>query len=279
MKMRGNVKNSHETSSSTSSSSTTSAVTAKPLNTFWTIDPKMLGLAVPLGMSYLILDVAEDYSYTLVSVPDRSYLWVMMRATPSEHPPANVRVVDAYPELHMDGFNSSINAPAWEKAAVQESLHSTPPADPAQDASVSEATAAAAAAKKDSPVEEEVEAAATVADKALAHAGALEHSTQAAKRHYEIQVLRRALAKADELGFDVKKVLRCPWYNSLEKERAAKLEKKEEKHSSGDKAEKAEKEEKVCKSDAQDKEGGEKNVSFSQDDSADDADVDTPVAK
>ena len=224
----------------------------------------MLGLAVPLGMSYLILDVAEDYSYTLVSVPDRSYLWVMMRATPSEHPPANVRVVDAYPELHMDGFSSSINAPPREKQAVQESLHTTPAADPA--AHVSGATAAAAAAKKDSPVEAEVEAAATVADKALAHAGALEHSTQAAKRHYEIQVLRRALAKADELGFDVTKVLRCPWYTILEKERAAKLNKEEK--GSDDKAEKVEKVD----------EKGEKNVCFSQD-SADDADVDTPVAK
>ena len=181
MKMRGNVKN------------TTT-------NTFWTIDPKMLGLAVPLGMSYLILDVAEDYSYTLVSVPDRSYLWVMMRPTPSEFLPANVKVVDAYPELQRDGFSSSITGSADDKGDLKTA-----------------GTERAAETTCASTLSDNVQAAATDGDKALLAAGATNASVQQTKRHYEIQVLQRALAKAEELGFDVQKVLRCPWSLELEK--------------------------------------------------------------
>ena len=34
-------------------------------------------------MDYLLLDVAEDDSWCLVGVPDRSYLWIMTRAKPT----------------------------------------------------------------------------------------------------------------------------------------------------------------------------------------------------
>lgn len=33
----------------------------------------------PLQFNYMILDVAPDYSYSLVGVPDRSYVWIMSR--------------------------------------------------------------------------------------------------------------------------------------------------------------------------------------------------------
>lgn len=33
----------------------------------------------PLQFDYMILDVAQDYSYSLVGVPDRSYVWIMSR--------------------------------------------------------------------------------------------------------------------------------------------------------------------------------------------------------
>lgn len=33
----------------------------------------------PLKFPYLIIDLAPDYSYTVVSVPDRDYLWIMSR--------------------------------------------------------------------------------------------------------------------------------------------------------------------------------------------------------
>jgi apolipoprotein D and lipocalin family protein len=33
----------------------------------------------PLKFPYLILDVAPDYSYTVIGVPNRSYVWIMAR--------------------------------------------------------------------------------------------------------------------------------------------------------------------------------------------------------
>ena len=33
----------------------------------------------PLKFPYLIIDLADDYSYTVIGVPDRSYLWIMAR--------------------------------------------------------------------------------------------------------------------------------------------------------------------------------------------------------
>lgn len=34
----------------------------------------------PLKFPYLIIDLAEDYSYTVIGVPNRSYVWIMARA-------------------------------------------------------------------------------------------------------------------------------------------------------------------------------------------------------
>lgn len=36
----------------------------------------------PLKFAYLIMDVAQDYSYTVIGVPDRGHVWIMAR-TPS----------------------------------------------------------------------------------------------------------------------------------------------------------------------------------------------------
>jgi apolipoprotein D and lipocalin family protein len=33
----------------------------------------------PLKFSYLIIDLAEDYSYTVIGVPNRNYVWIMAR--------------------------------------------------------------------------------------------------------------------------------------------------------------------------------------------------------
>lgn len=35
----------------------------------------------PVKMPYLIVDLAEDYSYTVISIPSKSYLWIMARAS------------------------------------------------------------------------------------------------------------------------------------------------------------------------------------------------------
>ena len=53
----------------------------EPVNTRWSLDVK-LGFYLPLGLTYLIPYIAEDNSYVIVSVPDRSYLWIMTRGRP-----------------------------------------------------------------------------------------------------------------------------------------------------------------------------------------------------
>lgn len=52
-----------------------------PINTQWALDPKILGIRLPLGLTYQILELTEQY--TIVGVPDRSYLWIMTRAHPA----------------------------------------------------------------------------------------------------------------------------------------------------------------------------------------------------
>lgn len=43
-------------------------------NAYWKVQPFW-----PLKFSYLIIDLDEKYSYTVVSVPDRDYIWIMAR--------------------------------------------------------------------------------------------------------------------------------------------------------------------------------------------------------
>merc|ERR1712232_372508 len=48
------------------------------LKTQWSLKPK-IGVYLPVQIPYLIADCAEDYSSTIIGVPDRSYIWVMTR--------------------------------------------------------------------------------------------------------------------------------------------------------------------------------------------------------
>ena len=52
-----------------------------PQNTRWLLNPKIM-IYWALNLNYLILDIADDYSYVMVGVPDRSYLWIMTRDIP-----------------------------------------------------------------------------------------------------------------------------------------------------------------------------------------------------
>jgi apolipoprotein D and lipocalin family protein len=54
-----------------------------PVNSQWSLSPQLLGVYVPLGLTYLIAHLADGGSYVIVSVPDRSYLWIMARARPA----------------------------------------------------------------------------------------------------------------------------------------------------------------------------------------------------
>eukprot|EP00401_Gymnodinium_catenatum_P065122 CAMPEP_0117532740 /NCGR_PEP_ID=MMETSP0784-20121206/39523_1 /TAXON_ID=39447 /ORGANISM="" /LENGTH=358 /DNA_ID=CAMNT_0005329141 /DNA_START=84 /DNA_END=1160 /DNA_ORIENTATION=+ len=58
-------------------------------NTEWKLSPKV-GVYLPVSIPYLIADCAEDYSYTIIGVPDRSYVWIMTR-----EPQPDAAVVEA----------------------------------------------------------------------------------------------------------------------------------------------------------------------------------------
>lgn len=49
-------------------------------NAQWRVQPFW-----PLKLPYLIIDLAEDYSYTVIGVPDRAHVWIMAR-TPTMAP-------------------------------------------------------------------------------------------------------------------------------------------------------------------------------------------------
>lgn len=181
IKMRGDVKNA-------------------PTSTFWTVHPKVLGMPLPIGLSYLIVDVAEDYSYTMVSVPDRSYLWIMIRNVPSEFTTAGVSILDAYPEIQSarDGaVEASVDAdlpvPGSTGVKADTTATSVPPTAPAH-------------------------AHHTSVPSTDAHTAEMAAVTQVKWRDFEVGVLQRACAKAEELGFDTGNILRCPWNNQVGKQ-------------------------------------------------------------
>ena len=128
-----------------------------PVNSFWTLNPKILGIYLPLGLSYLVLDVAEDGSYALVGVPDRQNLWILTRLKPTK------KAGGPYLETKNAAFGSlEIN-----------------PTTPATDTTLPCVSAAREIFELDA--------------------------------NMEGVIMQRALAKAAELGYDVKKVLSIEW--------------------------------------------------------------------
>mmetsp|Transcript_227 Transcript_227/g.274 ORF Transcript_227/g.274 Transcript_227/m.274 type:complete len:551 (-) Transcript_227:227-1879(-) len=71
-------------------------ITNKETNTRWAISPK-IGIYLPLGLPYLLLDVNDDYSACLVGVPNRKNLWIMTReiGTPNTQSEPQESSVDA----------------------------------------------------------------------------------------------------------------------------------------------------------------------------------------
>eukprot|EP00605_Chrysophyceae_sp_TOSAG23-4_P002173 GSChrysophyteH1.ASY1.ANO1.2403.1 assembled CDS len=53
----------------------------KTTNTRWSLNPKLL-IYLPLRLDYILIHVAEDYSWCLVGVPARDYLWIMTKKRP-----------------------------------------------------------------------------------------------------------------------------------------------------------------------------------------------------
>ena len=55
------------------------ATMANSFNTEWHIAIKLCCCFVPFNLVSLILDAAEDYSWVVIGLPDRSGIWVMTR--------------------------------------------------------------------------------------------------------------------------------------------------------------------------------------------------------
>jgi lipocalin len=161
-----------------------------PVNTLWGVDPRYGGLTFPIGLSYLLLYTAPDYSFAVVGVPDRSYLWVMVRDAPTEHTVPAMPVREVYPEL-ADLFPASTAAPTAAGAvpSVAEKVAGIKAQETVSGSDVSNVSTAGSAA---------------------AITGALEE-----KRRAEVEILRQACAVAVELGHDINKILRCCWINDI----------------------------------------------------------------
>jgi dehydrogenase/reductase SDR family protein 12 len=56
------------------------ATIANESNTQWSLSPKFV-FYLPVGIPYLVIHCAEDYSTTMIGVPDRKYLWIMARTS------------------------------------------------------------------------------------------------------------------------------------------------------------------------------------------------------
>ena len=48
------------------------------VNTDWRVKMKVLGF-IPIKLPYLVIDLAEDGSYTVIGYPSREYVWIMAR--------------------------------------------------------------------------------------------------------------------------------------------------------------------------------------------------------
>jgi apolipoprotein D and lipocalin family protein len=59
------------------------ATVANATCTQWKLSPKV-GIYLPVSIPYIIADCAEDYSSTIIGVPDRGYVWIMTRVSNPE---------------------------------------------------------------------------------------------------------------------------------------------------------------------------------------------------
>lgn len=78
-----------------SSAAMRAAIANAPTNTHWNLNPKLLGMYVPLGLDYLVVHVSEDGAWCLIGVPKRTNLWIMTRAKPAVGPGGHAPIAAA----------------------------------------------------------------------------------------------------------------------------------------------------------------------------------------
>jgi len=82
-------------------------------NTEWQISPKF-GIYLPVGFTYLIAYCADDYSSTIIGVPNRAFLWIMTR---EPNPKASVLegLVDTAQSLGFDVSSLNYVPQRWSE--------------------------------------------------------------------------------------------------------------------------------------------------------------------
>ncbi len=68
----------------------------KQTNAEWRVQPWW-----PLKFSYLVIDLAPDYSYTVIGVPSRNYVWIMAR-TPKMDAQVYERIISKLKSVGYD---------------------------------------------------------------------------------------------------------------------------------------------------------------------------------
>eukprot|EP00438_Fugacium_kawagutii_P007207 Skav214304 [mRNA] locus=scaffold4614:94925:110792:- [translate_table: standard] len=64
------------------------------------------GVFIPLRLKYLVVDCAEDYSTTIIGVPDRRYLWIMARTPQIEESKLDALIAKSRSlGGHLSGFD------------------------------------------------------------------------------------------------------------------------------------------------------------------------------
>jgi dehydrogenase/reductase SDR family protein 12 len=133
------------------------AIVNKETNTEWSLNPKF-GVYLPLKLPYLIIDCADDYSYSVIGYPDRAHIWVLSRE------PTLDRVVydGILARAEADGYDLETLVEIEHDANNQASVSNEAPSGAAAPPTAPEADATAAAA------EVEVESATAKAEPATA---------------------------------------------------------------------------------------------------------------
>jgi dehydrogenase/reductase SDR family protein 12 len=149
-----------------------------PENTFWSLNPKVIGIYFPLGLSYLLLYVAPDDSYCIVGYPDRSALWIMTRLKPT-----------------IKDYGSAVE---YLKYSVEPGL--TSKGDKEKTETVVEADGFEKVVGK-VVVDENVDKVCVTDAKEIFEMD----------KKFEIKMMKESMFKAEQLGFNLEKLLMIKW--------------------------------------------------------------------
>ena len=101
---RVNVRYSYTKSGSPGEILQRATIVNAPTNTEWSVNPKLAGFFVPLGLgSYVWHCDIDSYEYSIVALPDKSNIWILCRALPMPYE----LYIDALRRAEGAGFDLS----------------------------------------------------------------------------------------------------------------------------------------------------------------------------